>query len=154
MILKALFAIPQCQIDSDIAAAEKLPGRELQARLASASDKPAGHVWTAQEHHAYMVVVKACQDRPKVPYEYRVYLAVLGAERIVGEVRGNGSHSSPDCPEHEIERRERLMGATILSVLRRYRLDDLADLYGNEREQLEAFCARGRRIACESATEE
>jgi hypothetical protein len=71
-VLKALFAVPQCQIDRDIAEAEKLPGHELRARLMRTCDKRSGHVWTAQDHHEYMVVVKASQARPKVPYEYRV----------------------------------------------------------------------------------
>jgi hypothetical protein len=97
-----------------------------------------------------MVVAKACLSRPKVPYEFRVHVAALGAERIAGQAAVEPGHNaSLDCPEHETERRERLLATTVLSVFRRYRLDELADLYEKNDGQLEALCDRGHQIAIE-----
>jgi hypothetical protein len=76
-----------------------------------------------------------------------VYIAALGAERIVSGTTGDGGRqSSPDCPENEIKRHERLMGATMLNVFRRYRLDELARLYETNRAELERLRDEGRRI--------
>jgi hypothetical protein len=183
-VLRLFFAIPQSQIERDVAEGEGDFGRLLEqlrdVDLGSrVSQDPAVH---ALYHHRQMVRAKALRSLDGVSEEMKFQFIHMAADHVAEEAvrvaHEQGQIAALGERMRGIEEREGLKDGeywplgegpedyqtlvaesdtlyrnvrdTVLaSVLRRYGLDDVADLFENHRTRFDATVERGRRMIFE-----
>jgi hypothetical protein len=186
-VLRLLFAIPQKQIDRDVAEGEKDFQRLMEDSDTSTIEKTNNPEEEARHHHKQMVRAKVMRSRKSLQEEMKLYFAAMAvhsiAEEAVSVADEQGRLAELGARMDEIQKREGLQDdefwpldkgpedfqqlfseseelfakvydAVFTTMLRRYHLDGILDLYENNREQFEKMWEQGRKMIFENSSEE
>lgn len=183
-MLRILFAIPQSQIDRDIAAGQEDFQRLVeQTRTISVQYRDSNDPKiAARHHHQQMVQGKVARRLDALPEEYRLFLVAMAADEIAEEavceahdkgrlgelgrqmdeirkregvhqdhhwVTGGPADYQEACQESE-QLFDKVHDTIFTTLLARYRLDDVTEMYEKDRDRYDELREEGRKLVFET----
>ncbi|WP_254512198.1 hypothetical protein [Anatilimnocola floriformis] len=149
-MLRIFFAISHARIHEEIVAGERdLEGLLEEAFAAhQAARGSIDPLVIAESFHKQMVRAKVLQLRDEIPVEVRLMYAVMPTEHIAEQAAAlaqEESHSGEPSSE-DSELFDKAKATAFTTILRRYELGHIADMFENDRPQFNELREAGRKL--------